>query len=252
MKLHAGVIDGHRCYFRPNSEGRFDIYHPELGGKGLDFLTSVENRPLDAPLVEPSKIVCIGRNYAAHAEELGNEVPSKPLLFLKAPSALVFDGDTILLPAQSEKVEHEGELCVVIGREMKNIGDGVNPLDYVLGYSCLNDVTARDIQKSDIQFTRGKSFDTFCPVGPHLVTDLETEDLSVEVLVNDEIRQSGRTSEMVFDIPFLLRYISDHMTLNPGDIVATGTPSGVSGLSEGDVCTVRIEGIGDLVNDVSK
>lgn len=230
-----------------------DSWHP---GEPLPELSDLENISIDdrtaflAP-VSPSKIVCVGRNYAAHAKELNNPLPTEPLLFLKAPTAVIADGDPIILPAQSEQVEHEGELGVVIGRRCKSIPGDNDPLDYVLGYVCLNDVTARDIQRFDVQFTRGKSFDTFCPVSRYVATEVDPSDLPVEVRVNDEIRQKGRTKDMVFDIPFLIRYISDHMTLLPGDLIATGTPSGVSKLEPGDVCEVRIEGIGRLSNPVT-
>ena len=198
----------------------------------------------------PSKIVCVGRNYAEHAKELGNEVPKAPLLFLKAPSAVIANGDSIVIAPQSQQVEHEGELAVVIGRDCKNIGDDEDPFQYVLGFTCLNDVTARDVQRADVQFTRGKSFDTFCPVGPHIETELDVSDLRVTTTVNGEIRQDGRTSQMVFPVDFLIRYISRQMTLKAGDIIATGTPSGVSKMEPGDVCEVTIEGIGTLRNDV--
>ncbi len=199
---------------------------------------------------KPSKIVCVGRNYAEHAAELGNDVPKEPLLFLKAPSALIRSGGPILLPSQSQQVEHEAELAVVIGRACKDIRDDEDPLSYVLGFTCLNDVTARDIQKSDVQFTRGKSFDTFCPIGPWIETELDVSDIRVTCLVNGEIKQSGGTSQMVFPVDFLIRYISRQMTLNEGDVIATGTPSGVSKLNKGDVCVVEIEGIGSLSNEV--
>ena len=204
------------------------------------------------PGFSPSKIVCVGRNYAEHAAEMGNKVPKEPLLFLKAPSALVFDGDSIVLPPQSQRVEHEGELAVIIGRDCKDIADGEDPLQYVQGYSCLNDVTARDIQRADVQFTRGKSFDTFCPIGPHIETDLDTSDLKVACRVNGEIRQEGRTSQMVFPVGFLIRYISRQMTLKAGDVIATGTPAGVSKMNSGDVCEVEIDGIGVLRNNVAE
>jgi 2-keto-4-pentenoate hydratase/2-oxohepta-3-ene-1,7-dioic acid hydratase in catechol pathway len=202
------------------------------------------------PPVEPSKIVCVGRNYSEHAAELGNAMPTEPLLFLKAPSAIIGDGDSIVLPAQSERVEHEGELAVVIGRACRNVSENEDPLSYVLGYTCLNDVTARDLQRKDVQFTRAKSFDTFCPVGPHIVTGLDPLDLRVETRVNGEVRQSGRTSLMAFPVPFLIRYISNVMTLNPGDLIATGTPAGVGPLSEGDTVEVSVEGVGTLRNKV--
>lgn len=202
------------------------------------------------PPVIPSKIVCVGRNYAAHAAELGNDVPKEPLLFLKAPSSLIVNGEEIIIPEQSEQVEHEGELALIIGRECKNLGENDDPFDYVFGYLCLNDVTARDVQRKDVQFTRGKSFDTFCPVGSVIETELDVSDIRVTTRVNGEVRQEGRTSQMVFPVDFLIRYISNQMTLNAGDIIATGTPSGVSKMVSGDVCEIEIEGIGILRNTV--
>ena len=198
----------------------------------------------------PSKIICVGRNYAEHAAELGNEVPKEPLLFLKAPSALIRDNEPIVIPPQSQQVEHEGELAIIIGRDCKDIGDDEDPFQYVHGYSCLNDVTARDIQRKDVQFTRGKSFDTFCPIGPWIETELDVSDLRVTCSVNGDLKQDGRTSQMVFPVEFLIRYISRQMTLKVGDVIATGTPSGVSKLNPGDVCTVEIERIGVLSNTV--
>ena len=202
------------------------------------------------PPVAPSKIVCIGRNYSEHAAELGNEVPSEPLLFLKAPSAIINSGEAIRLPSQSQQVEHEGELAVVIGRRCKSIADDDDAMQYVLGFTCLNDVTARDLQKKDGQFTRAKSFDTFCPVGPFIETELQLDQVSLTTRVNGEVRQFGRTWQMVFPVDFLIRYISNMMTLMPGDVIATGTPSGVARLEKGDVCEVEIEGIGILRNPV--
>ena len=204
------------------------------------------------PPVAPSKIVCVGRNYREHAAELGNTMPTEPLLFLKAPSALIADGEAIELPEASERVEHEGELAVVIGRRCVKMGDVEDPLAYVLGYTCLNDVTARDLQRRDVQFTRGKSFDTFCPAGPYIVTGLDPSDLSVQTRVNGEVRQSGRTSAMAFPVPHLIRYISRAMTLEPGDLIATGTPAGVGPLKDGDLVEVEVEGVGVLRNPVRK
>ncbi len=203
------------------------------------------------PDFKPSKIVCVGRNYAAHAAELGNDVPTEPLLFLKAPSALIHNGESIVIPEVSSQVEHEGELAVVISKTCKDLANDIDVLPYVLGYTCLNDVTARDIQKKDIQFTRGKSFDTFCPIGPHIETELDVTDILVVCRVNGEVKQQGRTSQMVFPVAHLIRYISNMMTLNPGDVIATGTPSGVSKMVDGDVCEVEIEGIGILSNSVN-
>ena len=199
----------------------------------------------------PSKIVCVGRNYADHAAELGNEVPKEPMLFLKAPSAVIGNDETIVLPTQANQVEHEAELAVVIGRECKDLADDDDPLEYVRGYTCLNDVTARDLQKKDGQFARAKSFDTFCPIGPWIETELDVSDAAVICRVNGEVKQTGRTSQMVFPVGFLIRYISRQMTLKAGDVIATGTPSGVSKLTAGDVCEVEIEGIGTLRNTVS-
>lgn len=202
------------------------------------------------PPVVPSKIVCVGRNYSEHAKELGNEVPKEPLLFLKAPSAIILDDEPIILPIQSEQVEHEGELGVVIGRSCKDLTEKDDPLEYVLGYVCLNDVTARDLQRKDVQFTRAKSFDTLCPISRFIETDLDVSDIRVTTKVNGVIKQDARTSQMVFPVPFLIRYISSQMTLNAGDIIATGTPAGVSKLNDGDVCVIEIEGIGILRNPV--
>jgi 2-keto-4-pentenoate hydratase/2-oxohepta-3-ene-1,7-dioic acid hydratase in catechol pathway len=200
----------------------------------------------------PSKILCIGRNYADHAAELGNVVPKAPLLFLKASSAIVFDGDEIILPAISSQVEHEAELAVVIGRDCKDIGDREDPFQYARGYTCLNDVTARDLQKSDGQFARAKSFDTFCPIGPYIETELDVNNVGIICRVNGEVRQHARTSQMVFPVEFLIRYISRQMTLKAGDLIATGTPSGVSKLTAGDICEVEIDGIGVLKNAVAE
>ena len=199
----------------------------------------------------PSKIVCVGRNYAEHAAELGSEVPVEPLLFLKAPSSIIRSGDAIVIPPQSQQVEHEGELALVISKTCKGLTDADDWLEYVWGYTCLNDVTARDLQERDGQFTRAKSFDTFCPVGPHIETELDVSDIRVTTRVNGVVKQDGRTSQMVFHIDFLIRYISNMMTLNAGDLISTGTPSGVSKMESGNVCEVEIEGIGTLSNSVT-
>ena len=202
------------------------------------------------PPVEPSKIVCVGRNYLEHAAELGNKLPDEPLLFLKAPSAIIGDGDLIELPPESQQVEHEGELGVVIGRKARNVGEDDDPLSYVLGYTCVNDVTARDLQRKDVQFTRAKSFDTFCPVGPFIVTGIDPNALEVTTRLNGETKQRARTSAMAFSVPFLIRYIAGIMTLYPGDLIATGTPAGVSRMKDGDIVEVEVEGIGVLRNGV--
>jgi len=200
--------------------------------------------------VAPSKVVCVGRNYREHAAELGNKMPDEPLLFLKAPSAIIGNGDCIVRPPQSQQVEHEGELGVVIGRRAAKLTDQDDPLSYVLGYTCVNDVTARDLQRKDVQFTRAKSFDTFCPVGPFVVDGLDPRNLVVTTRVNGVVKQDGRTADMAFSVPFLIRYISNIMTLYPGDLIATGTPAGVSAMKDGDTVEVEIEGIGVLRNPV--
>ena len=201
-------------------------------------------------VVSPSKIVCVGRNYADHAKELGNETPQEPLLFLKPPSALLAPGGTIVLPLQSQRVEYEGELAVVIGRTAKNVRRA-DWRDYVQGFSCANDVTARDLQKKDGQFTRGKGFDTFCPIGPRIVSDLDVSSLRVTTRVNGETRQDGNTRQMIFPCDVLLEFITSVMTLLPGDVILTGTPAGVGPLAKGDTVEVEVEGIGTLRNVVA-
>jgi len=200
--------------------------------------------------VTPSKIVCVGRNYREHAAEMGNKMPDEPLLFLKAPSAVIGNGDCIVLPTASEQVEHEGELGVVIGKQAHKLSPDDDPLNFVLGYTCVNDVTARDLQRKDVQFTRAKSFDTFCPVGPVIETDLDPLNLKVTTRVNGVEKQCGNTADMAFSVPFLIRYIANIMTLFPGDLIVTGTPAGVSPLKSGDIVEVEIAGIGILHNSV--
>ena len=200
--------------------------------------------------VTPSKIVCVGRNYMEHAAELGNKMPDEPLLFLKAPSALIGDGDRIELPRASQQVEHEGELGVVIGKRAHKLASTEDPLNYVFGYTCVNDVTARDLQRKDVQFTRSKSFDTFCPVGPWIVTDIDPTNVQITTRLNGEVKQHGKTAHMAFSVSYLIRYIASIMTLNPGDLIATGTPAGVSRMKHGDVVEIEVEGIGILQNQV--
>lgn len=209
----------------------------------------LEEVRLLAPVV-PSKVVCVGRNYREHAAELGNKMPEEPLLFLKAPSAVIGSHDAIRLPPASQQVEHEGELGVVIGRVTSKLSGSDNPLDYVFGYTCVNDVTARDLQRKDVQFTRGKSFDTFCPVGPWVETEFDPSSASVTTRLNGEIKQQGNTADMAFPVAFLIRYISEIMTLYPGDLIATGTPAGVSKMKHGDMVEVEVAGIGVLQNPV--
>lgn len=198
---------------------------------------------------EPSKIVCVGRNYVEHAKELGNEVPKVPLIFLKPPSSIIAPGETIILPPQSAQVEHEGELVVVIGKRGRHITAG-NAKKHILGYTIGNDVTARDLQKIDDQWTRAKGFDTFCPFGPWVDTDFDPADAVLTVRVNGQMRQMASTRDMVFNVGVLIAYISSIMTLEPGDLIFTGTPSGVAPLKDGDEVSVEIEGLGEIRNKV--
>jgi len=197
----------------------------------------------------PSKIVCVGRNYADHAKELGNEVPKAPLLFLKASSALIEDGEAIVLPPESSRVEYEAEIGVVIGKRLRHASEQEAEAG-IRGFVCLNDVTARDLQKSDGQWTRAKGFDTFCPVGPRVAEGLDWSKLEVIARLNGVERQRAKATDMVFPIPVLLSYISGVMTLLPGDLVATGTPAGVGPLAPGDVVEVEVPGVGVLRNPV--
>ena len=201
-----------------------------------------------APVL-PSKIICVGKNYADHASEMGGDVPKEPLLFLKPNTSVIGPGEVIVLPPQAKIVHHEAELAIVIGRFCKDV-PVERVTEVVLGYTCANDVTARDLQKSDGQWTRSKSFDTFCPLGPWIETDYDPRDREVTCYVGDQLRQSGNTRDLVYDIPTLVSYISSQMTLLPGDVILTGTPAGVGPLVAGDQVDVEIEGIGSLVNSV--
>ncbi|RME64763.1 MAG: DUF2437 domain-containing protein [Caldilineae bacterium] len=201
------------------------------------------------PPCEPRKIICVGRNYAEHAAELGNEVPEEPAIFLKAPTTLIGPGEAIVLPSASERVDHEAELALVIGKRCRYL-NAVDAHNIVLGYTCANDVTARDLQRKDVQWTRGKNFDTFCPVGPWLETTFNPSNKTIRCLVNDEVRQESNTDKFIHPISAILAYVSNFMTLEPGDLVLTGTPAGVSPLQAGDSVTVEVEGLGSLTNPV--
>ncbi|MEQ3553479.1 fumarylacetoacetate hydrolase family protein [Pseudonocardia nematodicida] len=204
---------------------------------------------LRAPVLPTTKIIGVGRNYAAHAAELGNELPDRPLLFLKPASAIQDPGAPIVLPAFSADTQHEAELAVVIGRRGKDVTTA-RATEMILGYTVANDVTARDIQRRDVQFTRGKGFDTSCPLGPWIETDLPPGDLRVRALVDGEQRQDGHTGQMIFGVPELIADISAAFTLLPGDVILTGTPAGVGPLAAGQTVTVEVEGIGVLTNPV--
>jgi 2-keto-4-pentenoate hydratase/2-oxohepta-3-ene-1,7-dioic acid hydratase in catechol pathway len=201
------------------------------------------------PPAMPTKIVCVGVNYKQHASEMGHDLPTEPLIFLKPPTAMNAPGGEIHIPPGVGRIDFEGELAVVIGRRAHRVSVADAPA-YVLGYTCANDVTARELQARDGQWTRAKGFDGFCPLGPWVETDLDPSDLSIETLVNGEVVQSARTSDMIFDVPTLVSFVSHIMTLLPGDTVLTGTPSGVGELRAGDTVDVRIEGIGSLSNRV--
>ncbi|MEM7416338.1 MAG: fumarylacetoacetate hydrolase family protein [Gemmatimonadota bacterium] len=200
--------------------------------------------------LNPSKIVCVGKNYAKHAAEMGSEVPSEPLIFMKPPSALIDAGDSIVMPAESERVDYEGEIGIIIGRQASKVSKS-DAWSYVEAVVPVNDVTARDLQARDNQWTRAKGFDSFCPVGtPIPIADVDTAALGVTTRVNGEVRQHGIASDMVFDIPTILEYVSGIMTLEPGDLIATGTPDGIGPLEAGDVVEIEVHGVGTVSNPV--
>jgi len=205
------------------------------------------------PPCSPSKIVCVGRNYPEHARELGNEPPKEPLIFLKPPSSLIASGDAIIYPGISERVDFEGELGVIIGKRARGVKPG-DAAEYVLGYTCVNDVTARDLQRKDGQWTRGKGFDTFCAVGPCMVPreDVEIARLVVRTFVDEDKKQEAPVTEMMFSVDVIIWYVTEFMTLEPGDLIATGTPPGVGPLVPGSRVRVDIEGIGILENIVMR
>jgi 2-keto-4-pentenoate hydratase/2-oxohepta-3-ene-1,7-dioic acid hydratase in catechol pathway len=202
--------------------------------------------------VLPTKVVALGRNYRDHALEMGTSVPEEPLIFLKPSTAIAGPNDIIIYPKMSKRVDYEGELAVIIKKRARLLEANSSTDPYILGYTCFNDVTARDLQRKDGQFTRGKSFDTFAPCGPCIVTDIDPGNLRIKTFLNGKLRQSGNTKNLIFPIPYLLKFISQIMTLNPGDIIATGTPAGVGPMVPGDRVDVQIEGIGVLSNKVMR
>lgn len=235
-----GVIDGNRVYRLK------EIPFDKIDYTGLEY--DLDAVKLLAPC-QPSKVVAVGKNYAAHADEMGEGRPKEPLLFLKPSTSIIGPNDRIVYPSISKRLDYEGELGVIIGSKCRNIKQG-HAQEYIFGYTCLNDVTARDIQKSDPQWTRGKGFDTFCPIGPHIETELDASRLSIVTRLNGEVRQKSTTDMMTHNIDELICYITEVMTLLPGDIVATGTPEGIGSMEEGDLVEVEIEGIGVLENTV--
>jgi 2-keto-4-pentenoate hydratase/2-oxohepta-3-ene-1,7-dioic acid hydratase in catechol pathway len=223
--------------------------HPFGEIKQTDQRWAVADVRLLSPIL-PSKVVCVGRNYAEHAAEHGSEVPKEPLLFLKPSTSVIGPHDVIRLPVQSKQVEHEAELAVVIGAAGARRVDRAGAKASIFGYACANVVTARDLQRLDGQWTRAKGFDSFCPIGPWITTGVDVSDVEVRCEVNEEVRQLGRTKDMVFDVPTLIAYVSHVMTLLPGDVILTGTPAGVSPLNSGDMVSIRIDGLGELRNPV--
>jgi 2-keto-4-pentenoate hydratase/2-oxohepta-3-ene-1,7-dioic acid hydratase in catechol pathway len=204
------------------------------------------------PPVLPTKIIGIGRNYRAHAEELGNPLPEEPLIFLKPPTAIIGHLDKIAYPALAGRVDYEGEVAVVIKKKVRRLSDDAPVSEFILGYACFNDVTARDLQKKDIQFTRAKSFDTFASLGPCVATGLDAAGLHLNTFLNGKLVQTGNTANLIFSVPFLVRFLSRIMTLNPGDIIATGTPAGIGPMTPGDRVDVQVEGIGVLSNTYAR
>jgi 2-keto-4-pentenoate hydratase/2-oxohepta-3-ene-1,7-dioic acid hydratase in catechol pathway len=237
--------------------GRILLTPPEESDGDVEGLRSrridpiaLEEAELLAP-VRPTKIVCVGRNYKAHAEELGHEIPTEPILFLKPNTALLAPGGIVRRPKISQRVDYEAELCIVIGKTCRHLAPDEDVRPYILGYTCLNDVTARDLQKKDGQWTRAKSFDTFCPVGPVVVDGIDPwAGLSVGTRVNGEVRQTGNTRDFLFPVDVVMRHTAQVMTLFPGDLIATGTPEGVGPVVAGDVMEVSVEGVGTLRNSV--
>ena len=242
LRLHHGGAD---YYGRRIDEATARLWTAAPWSGGVETDRFVPLRTLLAP-VQPSKVVCVGRNYREHAKELGNEVPKEPLLFLKPPTTIVGPGAAVELPRESERVEHEGELALVIGRTIRRATEA-EAAAAIFGVTCADDVTARDLQKKDVQFTRGKGFDGFCPVGPWIETEPgDLAALALRLEVNGVNRQSASTGEMVFSPAFVVAYISQVMTLLPGDLILTGTPAGVAPLAAGDVVRVTIDRIGTL------
>ncbi len=221
----------------------------EVASRKIDPV-SLEEANLLAPVV-PSKIICVGRNYREHAKELGNEPPAEILIFLKPPSAILAPGGEIRRPAISQRVDYEGELGVVIGRRCRHVREDEDVRHYIRGYTCVNDVTARDLQKKDGQWSRAKGFDTFCPVGPVISDEPDPwAGVQVETRVNGDVRQQGNTRDFIFPLDAIIRYVSQAMTLLPGDLIATGTPAGVGPVVAGEVVEISVEGVGTLRNPV--
>lgn len=239
-QTHYGVQDGEKVKFIKGSIlEEFQVTDNEVNIENVTVL----------PPSEPTKIVCVGLNYKDHAKEVNMELPKEPLLFMKPNTTVVGNDDDVLYPKQSKQLDYEAELGIVIGKKAKNVKEE-EAKEYISGYTCANDVTARDIQFGDGQWTRGKSFDTFCPVGPGIVEEINEDDTTITLTVNGEIKQKSNLNQLIFSVNYLVSYISSVMTLLPGDIIITGTPHGVGPVNVGDEMTVSIEGIGELTNRV--
>ena len=249
MKLVGFLKNDQPCYGLIEGEAIYAVEGSIFGEfRRAEKVAALAEVRLLAPC-RPTKILAVGLNYRTHAAEAGYDVPSEPLVFSKPPSSVIGPLEPIVYPILSQQMDYEGELAVVIGQRAKNVLPE-KATDFILGYTCGNDVTARDLQRRDDQWTRAKGFDTFCPLGPYIVTDLDPAHLAIQTRVNGEIRQSTSTADMVFNVAELMAYISQVMTLEPGDVILTGTPSGVGPLQPGDVVEVEIEGIGILRNPV--
>lgn len=235
-EVYSGTLDGNEVIFSDSSVGRVPLTHKDVR--------------LLAPAV-PSKIVSVGLNYKPHAKELGMKIPAEPVIFLKPPTSVIGPADAIIYPETAGRVDYEAELAIVIKKPARFVSQK-DVKQYILGYTCFNDVTARDLQAKDGQWTRAKSFDTFAPIGPWIETELDPKDLRLRTYLNGQIKQDSRTSEFIFDIPLLVEFISGIMTLLPGDVIATGTPKNVGPMCPGDEVVVEIENIGKLKNCVVK
>ncbi len=242
-KISSGVLQEDRLY-------------PIQGSVFRKFKTEKKGIPVGdvvlLPPVVPSKIIAIGLNYKDHAMERGKPLPEEPLIFLKPSSAVIGPKDIIVYPSMTKRVDFEGELAVVIKKKARCLRPDEDTHDYILGYSCFNDVTARDLQTKDVQFTRAKSFDTFASIGPCIATDIDPARLRIKTFLNGKLKQSGNTRNLIFSVPYLVRFVSNIMTLNPGDVITTGTPAGIGPMVPGDKVDVQIEGIGTLSNTVMK
>lgn len=245
--VRYGILEGDRIRVMRGAPYKY-FRKPRSSLKFTESTYKLEEVRLLAPCL-PSKIVALGLNYRSHAEETKLQIPSVPLIFLKPSTAVIGPEDNIVYPEVSKRVDYEGELAIVIGRKAKAV-DRARAKEHILGYTCLNDVSARYEQRDDVQWTRSKSYDTFAPIGPYIETDISPDDLKLETYLNGELRQSARTSDLIFPIDVLISFISSVMTLLPGDVIATGTPSGIGPIKPGDVVEVKIEGIGTLRNYV--